>query len=140
MTNNLAHLGVRKQRTWTPSQSGAWGCDSMPIEDIKNFVSVSAQLATAGQPSEQQVDELARAGFDVVENTKIRSAASDVRSAAGARRPRVSGAVTVSGSRAVLPGMRHGVEHICDPGTLPGVQPPVAVDVVSSMSRVVVTQ
>ena len=40
----------------------------MPIEDIKNFVSVSSQLATAGQPSEQQVAELARAGFDVVVN------------------------------------------------------------------------
>lgn len=40
----------------------------MPIEDIKNFVSVSPQLSTAGQPSEQQVEELARAGFDVVVN------------------------------------------------------------------------
>ena len=40
----------------------------MAIEDIKNFVSLSEQLATAGQPSEQQVQELAREGFEVVVN------------------------------------------------------------------------
>jgi len=40
----------------------------MAIEDIRNFVSVSEQLATAGQPSEQQLQELAQAGFEVVVN------------------------------------------------------------------------
>ena len=40
----------------------------MAIEHIKNFVSLSEQLATAGQPSEQQVQELAREGFEVVVN------------------------------------------------------------------------
>ena len=40
----------------------------MAIEDIKNFVSLSEQLATAGQPSEQQVQELAGEGFEVVVN------------------------------------------------------------------------
>jgi protein tyrosine phosphatase (PTP) superfamily phosphohydrolase (DUF442 family) len=40
----------------------------MAIEDIRNFVSLSERLATAGQPSEQQVQELARAGFEVVVN------------------------------------------------------------------------
>ncbi len=44
------------------------GCNPMAIEDIKNFVSLSEQLATAGQPSEQQIQELAREGFEVVLN------------------------------------------------------------------------
>ncbi|MHC1728193.1 MAG: protein tyrosine phosphatase family protein [Syntrophobacteraceae bacterium] len=35
---------------------------------IKNFVSISPKLATAGQPSEQQLQELARQGFEVVIN------------------------------------------------------------------------
>jgi protein tyrosine phosphatase (PTP) superfamily phosphohydrolase (DUF442 family) len=40
----------------------------MSIEDIRNFVRVSERLATAGQPSEQQIQEIASAGFDVVVN------------------------------------------------------------------------
>src|SRR5689334_17550380 len=40
----------------------------MAIEDIKNFVALSERLATAGQPSDQDVRELARAGFEVVVN------------------------------------------------------------------------
>jgi protein tyrosine phosphatase (PTP) superfamily phosphohydrolase (DUF442 family) len=40
----------------------------MAIEDVKNFVSLSEHLATAGQPSEQQVQDVARAGFEVVVN------------------------------------------------------------------------
>src|SRR5688572_1171505 len=43
-------------------------------------------------------------------------------------------------SRAVLRGMWNGVEHICDGGTMPGLRPPVAVDLMSSMSSVVATQ
>ena len=40
----------------------------MAIENIRNFVSLSEHLATAGQPSEQQVQDLARAGFEVIVN------------------------------------------------------------------------
>ena len=43
-------------------------------------------------------------------------------------------------SRAVLRRVRHGVEHIFDTGVLPWLQPPVALDLVSSMWPVVVTQ
>src|SRR5919106_4416181 len=43
-------------------------------------------------------------------------------------------------SRAVLRRVRHGVEHIFDTGALPWLQPPVAVDVMSPMRYVVVTQ
>ena len=38
------------------------------ITDIRNFVAVSEQLATGGQPSEQQVRELSAAGFEVIVN------------------------------------------------------------------------
>lgn len=40
----------------------------MALDAIRNFIAVSATLATAGQPSERQVEELARAGFQVVVN------------------------------------------------------------------------
>ncbi len=40
----------------------------MAIEDIRNFAPVSADLATGGQPSEQQVRELSAAGFEVIVN------------------------------------------------------------------------
>lgn len=40
----------------------------MPITDIRNFVAISETLATAGQPSEQQLQELEAAGFDAVIN------------------------------------------------------------------------
>jgi protein tyrosine phosphatase (PTP) superfamily phosphohydrolase (DUF442 family) len=40
----------------------------MAIEDIKNFVAVSDHLATAGQPSARQLEEIAQAGFEVVVN------------------------------------------------------------------------
>jgi protein tyrosine phosphatase (PTP) superfamily phosphohydrolase (DUF442 family) len=38
------------------------------IEDIRNFVPVSEDLATGGQPSEPQLQEIAQAGFEVVVN------------------------------------------------------------------------
>ena len=40
----------------------------MAIEDIRNFVLVSEDLATSGQPSEAQMQDVARAGFDIVVN------------------------------------------------------------------------
>ena len=40
----------------------------MAIEDIRNFVPVSEDLATGGQPSEQQIRELSGAGFEVIVN------------------------------------------------------------------------
>jgi len=40
----------------------------MPLDDITNFVAVSEQLGTAGQPSEEQLREVADAGFEVVVN------------------------------------------------------------------------
>lgn len=39
--------------------------------------------------------------------------------------------------RTVLRGVRHGMEYVPDPGTLPRLQSPVAMDVMSSMSSVV---
>ena len=44
---------------------------SMAIEDIRNFVCLSDKLATAGQPSEEQVKELAGAGFEVIVNLGV---------------------------------------------------------------------
>ena len=43
----------------------------MAVEGIRNLVSLSDKLATAGQPSEEQVRELARAGFDMVVNLGV---------------------------------------------------------------------
>jgi protein tyrosine phosphatase (PTP) superfamily phosphohydrolase (DUF442 family) len=40
----------------------------MGIEDIIGFVSLSGELATAGQPSEEQIRELAKEGFEVIIN------------------------------------------------------------------------
>ena len=40
----------------------------MALDDIKNFVAVSDRLGTAGQPSEDQLREVAGAGFAVVVN------------------------------------------------------------------------
>ena len=40
----------------------------MSLEHIKNFMSVTSKLATAGQPSETQLQEIADAGFDVIIN------------------------------------------------------------------------
>ena len=40
----------------------------MSIDAIKNFLPVSEALATAGQPSETQLREVAGAGFEVVVN------------------------------------------------------------------------
>jgi protein tyrosine phosphatase (PTP) superfamily phosphohydrolase (DUF442 family) len=42
--------------------------EPVPISDIRNFVSVSDTLATAGQPTELQLQELKAAGFDAVIN------------------------------------------------------------------------
>jgi protein tyrosine phosphatase (PTP) superfamily phosphohydrolase (DUF442 family) len=40
----------------------------MALDDIKNFIAVSDDLGTAGQPSEAQLRDVADAGFDVVVN------------------------------------------------------------------------
>jgi protein tyrosine phosphatase (PTP) superfamily phosphohydrolase (DUF442 family) len=40
----------------------------MTITEIKNFVPVSDTLATAGQPSEDQLRQLAQEGFEVIIN------------------------------------------------------------------------
>jgi protein tyrosine phosphatase (PTP) superfamily phosphohydrolase (DUF442 family) len=40
----------------------------MAVEDIRNFIAVSDDLGTAGQPSEAQLREVADAGFEVVVN------------------------------------------------------------------------
>lgn len=40
----------------------------VPLADIRNFVAVSDRLATAGQPSEEQLAEVAALGFEVVVN------------------------------------------------------------------------
>ena len=40
----------------------------MALDGIKNFIEVSGQLGTAGQPSEAQLREVADAGFEVVVN------------------------------------------------------------------------
>ena len=41
---------------------------TMALEDIFNFLQLSESLATAGQPSESQVAEIARQGFQVIIN------------------------------------------------------------------------
>ena len=38
------------------------------LEEIYNFLQLSDQLATSGQPTEEQFDEIHRAGFEVVIN------------------------------------------------------------------------
>ena len=40
----------------------------MAIEDIRHFVPLSGRLATAGQPSERQLEDVAREGFETVVN------------------------------------------------------------------------
>jgi protein tyrosine phosphatase (PTP) superfamily phosphohydrolase (DUF442 family) len=40
----------------------------MAIEEIKNYVALSGELATGGQPSEGQIQELAQAGFECIIN------------------------------------------------------------------------
>src|SRR5689334_16080537 len=40
----------------------------MALDDVKNFVAVSDRLGTAGQPSEEQLRDVADAGFEVVVN------------------------------------------------------------------------
>ena len=40
----------------------------MSLEQIKNFATINERLATAGQPTEEQLREVAEAGFDVVVN------------------------------------------------------------------------
>jgi protein tyrosine phosphatase (PTP) superfamily phosphohydrolase (DUF442 family) len=40
----------------------------MAIDSIKNFCSISPELATAGQPSENELREIAASGFEVVIN------------------------------------------------------------------------
>jgi protein tyrosine phosphatase (PTP) superfamily phosphohydrolase (DUF442 family) len=41
---------------------------SMAIDAIKNYVALSEELATGGQPSEEHIRELAQAGFDCIIN------------------------------------------------------------------------
>lgn len=47
-----------------------WGLhvSGVPLTDISNFVAVNEHLATAGQPSEEQLTEVATSGFEVVVN------------------------------------------------------------------------
>lgn len=40
----------------------------MKLENIKKFMSITSELATAGQPSEDQLNEVFHAGFEVVIN------------------------------------------------------------------------
>lgn len=40
----------------------------MAIDQIRDFVSISPELATAGQPSERQLQALAHLGFEVIIN------------------------------------------------------------------------
>jgi len=40
----------------------------MKLENIKNFMSVTSKLATAGQPSQSQLKEIDDAGFEVIIN------------------------------------------------------------------------
>jgi protein tyrosine phosphatase (PTP) superfamily phosphohydrolase (DUF442 family) len=40
----------------------------MPLDEIKNFITVSDRLGTAGQPSEDQLRDVAAAGYEVVVN------------------------------------------------------------------------
>ncbi|MBK7977290.1 MAG: protein tyrosine phosphatase family protein [Deltaproteobacteria bacterium] len=40
----------------------------MPLDDIKNFLVLDERIATAGQPSEEQLRELAAAGYEAVVN------------------------------------------------------------------------
>jgi protein tyrosine phosphatase (PTP) superfamily phosphohydrolase (DUF442 family) len=40
----------------------------MAIEETKNYVALSDELATGGQPSEEHIQELAQAGFELVIN------------------------------------------------------------------------
>jgi len=40
----------------------------MAIEDIKNFILVNESLGTGGQPTEEQVRDVAEAGFEAVVN------------------------------------------------------------------------
>jgi protein tyrosine phosphatase (PTP) superfamily phosphohydrolase (DUF442 family) len=40
----------------------------MAIEEIRNYVALSDELATGGQPSEEQVRQLAQAGFETIIN------------------------------------------------------------------------
>lgn len=40
----------------------------MPLEEIRNFLAIDERLATAGQPTEDQVREIARAGYGAVIN------------------------------------------------------------------------
>jgi protein tyrosine phosphatase (PTP) superfamily phosphohydrolase (DUF442 family) len=40
----------------------------MAIEEIKNYVALSGELATGGQPSEEQIRQLAQAGFELIIN------------------------------------------------------------------------
>ena len=40
----------------------------MPLDDIRNFIGVSDRLGTAGQPTEEQLRDVAGSGYDVVVN------------------------------------------------------------------------
>ncbi len=44
---------------------------SMSLSEIRNFVAVGNELATAGQPTEAQLREVAASGFDIVINLAV---------------------------------------------------------------------
>lgn len=78
MTKIIQISAVRESR-----RTGRQESVRMPVEQIKNFVSISPQLATAGQPSEQQLRELARQGFEVVINLGLSDAGYSLADEAG---------------------------------------------------------
>lgn len=45
--------------------------DLLPLTRIKNFIPISNLLATAGQPTEKQLSQLAHAGFQTVINLAL---------------------------------------------------------------------
>lgn len=50
---------------WAP---GAYGEETMAIEDIVNYMYISDRIASSGQPKERQFKDIAEAGFDAVIN------------------------------------------------------------------------
>jgi|GEM_PF-4279473 len=44
------------------------GKSSMEVNEIKNYVALSGELAAGGQSTEEQLRLLARAGFEIVVN------------------------------------------------------------------------
>jgi protein tyrosine phosphatase (PTP) superfamily phosphohydrolase (DUF442 family) len=55
----------------------------MPLQEIKNFVQVGDRIATGGQPSESQLEDVASAGYQVVINLGLLDPAYCLRDEAG---------------------------------------------------------